>query len=187
MRTPKILTLLALATLAAFAAMPARADSKDETCTTKDGKTAPKGDPSCKPADAPVAFTNDDLDRLFGGSSAPNVSVEQATRAKEGAQPDYLGVMREEQRNAAAQAQNIEVAKAKVAEAEQRVKSLEARNVQIANPFLPRPTLSPEEQKDWADKDNVARMQANQAEIDQAKKDAEQAKEDLAHAESGGQ
>jgi hypothetical protein len=82
---------------------------------------------------------------------------------------------------------NVLAARARLTEAETRLEELESRSIQIANPFLPRPELSPEEAKAWADKDNVERMKANQAEIEQARRDVERARAALAHAEAGGE
>jgi hypothetical protein len=188
MRISKLGSLVALSILAGVLAVPARAESadekKDDPCKTTDGKKT-AGCP--EPAEKPVAFTNDDLDRLFGNSSSPAVSVDEAVRANEGAQPDYLGAMREGQRKEAAAYEGVARARARLAEAEQRVKDLEARVIQIANPLMPRPQLTPEEQKAWANMDNVERMKQNQAEIEQAKRDVEQARMDLQRAQSGGE
>ena len=142
MRTRNLLALLAVSVLSA-AVLPARSESepakKDDPCKTTDGKKTVACTQQEEAKPKPVAFTNDDLEQMFGPSKAPAVSVEQAAREKGGAQPDYLGAMREEQ------------------------------------------------QKAWAGMDNVERMKQNQAAIDQAKHDAEQAKQDLERAQSGGQ
>jgi len=190
MGTRKLLALLAVSVLSA-AFLPARSESepakKDDPCKTTDGKKTVACTQQEEAKPKPVAFTNDDLEQMFGPSKAPAVSVEQAAREKGGAQPNALGAMREDQQKAAATGQSVELAKAKLAEAEKKVKDLEARNIQIANPLLPRPQLSPEEQKAWAGMDNVERMKQNQAAIDQAKHDAELAKQELERAQSGGQ
>jgi hypothetical protein len=185
MRPRNLLSLLALvAATVTLAAPPASAEAKEEKKPCEKGDTREE----CKPAaNAPVAFTNDDLDRLFGHSSAPAVSVEEATRAKEGAAPDYLGAMQEGQARQMNRDRNVLAARARLTEAETRLEELESRSIQIANPFLPRPELSPEEAKAWADKDNVERMKANQAEIEQARRDVERARAALAHAEAGGE
>src|SRR5262245_42779188 len=110
MRTRRLLALLAVAALTA-AFLPARSDEpakKDDPCKTTDGKKTAACAQQEQEQAKPVAFTNDDLERLFGASTAPNVPV-----AKE-ATPDYLGAMQEQNDKAASQGQSVEVAKAKL-------------------------------------------------------------------------
>lgn len=138
--------------------------------------------------DSTVSFTNDDLERMFGASKAPEKSVPEATAAREGAPSgDPLQALQNEQDKLASQQSQIAAAQARVAEAEARVKVLEQRSAQIANPLLPRPQLSPEEAEAWKGMSGVQRLAQNQAEIDEAKKAAENAKKDLETAQDGGQ
>ena len=184
MRTSKLGSLLALSVLLAVTAHAESSDAKkDDPCKTIDGKkTAACSEKAAKPAaQKSMSFSNDDLERLFGESTAPPTPVAKGAAKDAAAQPGAPGASTPEQ------AASVVVLKTKLDEAQQKLKDLEARKIQIANPLQPRPKLTPEEEKSWANMDNVARMKANEDAIEQAKRDIEQARLDLAKAKAGGQ
>ena len=193
MRSSKLGSLLALSIL--VLAAPARAAEKsdppkDDPCKTTDGKKTvgcPQ-EPAKIAEKESMAFTNDDLERLFGESDAPTVPAKTPKPGSaQAAQAAALGAAASQDAKVPpTPAEAMAIAKAKLDEATQRLKDCEARTIQIANPLQPRPKLTPEEEKTWANMDNVARMKANDAAIEQAKRDIEQAKQDLAKAQAAG-
>jgi len=180
---------LALIVPAAFAEEPQQAPPKKDAKP----KTAAASKPVAKPAPvAPAAdsatITNEDLERMFGPpdpAPAPPVEAQPgAASTKESEAYDPLKIMNEQDKKAAEKQTRIAAAEKAVTDAEANLKNLESRMLANKNPYLPRPTLTPEEQKAQEGLDNAQRVEANQKQIEEARAQIEKAKADLLAARS---
>jgi len=137
----------------------------------------------------PVTITNDDLERMFGPSevkppSSGTTAEGNPTGVAKGPKPgdtgyDPLKAMDDEDKQAAEQQQKITTATTALAAAEANLKNLEARLLATKNPYLPRPQLSEAEAKQREGMDNVARVDLNEKEIQDARAEIERLRAEL--------
>src|SRR6185436_16060955 len=132
-------------------------------------KPAPKAAPAAPAAEDTGTITNEDLERMFGKSTAAPPKEAQQGAAPQGEAYDPLKIMSEQDKNAAEKQTKIATAEKAVADAEANLKNLESRLLANKNPYLARPTLTPEEQKAVEGMDNTQRVDLNQKQIDDAR------------------
>ena len=128
-----------------------------------------------KLADTTV-ITNDLLERLYGPAApgaAPTETVAEPVLMDAMEELEYQLDSRRTTRNARI------LAGERVAEAEAALKNLEARKLAVANPYLPRPVLTPTEAAEWEGLDNAGRLRHTEEAIRKARKELEAAREEL--------
>ncbi len=137
-----------------------------------------------KPGQAPL-YTNDDLERMFGSSTAPQDEadepaggeVTEKTEPPKKEQPkkpaaapsDPLKAMEDAEARQADLKLRMTDAERAVAEASARVRELEKRLLAIRNPFLARPQLPPEEAEAWKNLDSEERLKRTEKQLEEAR------------------
>ncbi len=132
-------------------------------------------------------YTNEDLDRLPPDPTASRrtpkpeeaLAAKGADAAKQPASAaavDPLEKLDDDRARAAGLAAQTAEAGRKVAAAEARVRDLERRQLEIKNPYLPRPEVPPEQAEAWKKMNGAERVKATEEELKQARKDVEDAK-----------
>jgi hypothetical protein len=113
----------------------------------------------------------------LGGPAAPAPPQAPATAAPAATQekPDAGAIAEANRLDRERREQRVRDAEAKVAE-------LEKRLLAIANPFLPRPELPPEEAQAWQGLDGVQRRDRVNKQLDEARKELEAAQAALKEA-----
>jgi len=178
--------LLAVATLCAAPALgadeakaPATGGDKEETVNplVQAARNNEKKDSGV------TVYSNEDLQRLYGGGSLktdePETASGEGTLPTTPTEPDYdpLKQMLEQQGQAKQRDKDIVEATAKVSDAKQRITDLEKRILATKNPLLARPAPPEEGADEW----NA--MSAPER-VDRSKQDLEAARTQLAEAEA---
>ena len=133
--------------------------------------------------EAPLAFSNDDLERMFGAPEpAPDAA---APAASEGLPklPDPLAEVSDWQAQRTAAELRRRQAASRVAELESEVRDLDAREAAVRNPLLPRPEPPPGI-ANWGGMSGTERVAALQARLAELRSSLAQARKDLATAEA---
>lgn len=141
---------------------------------------------SASAAEPARVYTNEDLERMFGGTSEPQESESiSETETAQPAQPaqqgnvDPLRALEAEKRAAAAQQVRIATAEKELVKAEETLKEMEKRLLALKNPYLPRPVVSPEEKEAWKGLDNVERVKRTKEQLEGVRQELERAKNRL--------
>lgn len=154
-----------------------------------------------KDAEEGRVFTNEDLERLFGGEGeevfepAPQPAPAegaapaertplQPTEATPQAPADPLQWMQAQQAREAERRQLIAEAEAAVVAAQQKVADLEKRLLAIRNPYLARPQIPDEEKADWDAKDAKARVDSTEEQLRLAREEVQKAQQELSRLRS---
>jgi hypothetical protein len=200
---PWLLVLVLVAFLAPVAV--AEEEKKEEPKTEEKAAEPAKAKPD-SPAD-PVAsektgsevevFTNEDLDRLFGGAGeeetvlppAEGTPADGAVPAEAGpgepAQPaDPLQWMQDRSARAAERQQQIAEAEAAVSAATRRVADLEKRLLALRNPFMARPEIPDDEREEWDGQGAKERVDSTEEQLQQAREELQTAEQELARLRS---
>jgi hypothetical protein len=132
-----------------------------------------------------VVITNEVLSRLYGPAPAQTGPPAAAEEPSAILLPDPLEAMDV----AAGQRRNrrdlIIVTRKRIAALEARLQELQARKLAAANPFLPRPVLTREEEEAWEGLDGAARVQQTEAAIQAVRSELDAAREELARFSRG--
>jgi hypothetical protein len=202
--------LLCLALTAFF--LPAAAAEEEKKEAKEEQKAEEQADPAGAGADAHAdpeqessetrVFTNEDLERLFGGGELDEEparpSGEGSPAAGEaavqrpagpatggGAQAaDPLQWMQQRETSEAERRQQIADAEAAVAAARQKVADLEKRLLAVKNPFLARPEIPDDEKSDWDGMSGPERASATEEQLGNARDELQKAEQELARLRS---
>ena len=162
--------LLVSAGLRASAAEPQKKKEEEEGSRQKKGQAGAGA----------VVYTNADLERLFG-PPGPAPAEEAGSKQETGAErADPLKLIEEEKQQASDRQAKIAAAEKAVADAEANVRDLEKRILAVRNPLLPRPKLSEEEEEAQKGMDGAERVKRSQEQLEQARKEVDRAKAELA-------
>ncbi len=143
---------------------------------------------------APTAFTNDDLERMFGPPTPESKGepvadpVETATATPEAAsdvatpEKSPLDAMADQERARLQKERDLAAASAKVDELRKRVEDVEQRGRAVRNPLLPRPSVPKDQQGDWNQLGASDRAARTDAELAAAREELSKAEADLARA-----
>lgn len=159
----KPLILLALAACLAFGAVVA-----DDPKKGSEAEKAP-------------AYTNEDLERMFGKAPERKADPAAADKAGDG---KALEEIKEYQAQDRSRRKRIEQAKKGIATIEAKIKQLEERRLQIRNPFLPRPQISEEDKAEWDQLDNAERYELTGKQLDVARAELKKAQAALRRLEA---
>jgi len=165
----------------------------------KTGEESPTGEEVQKDLSEGRVFTNEDLERLFGGEAEEEIVPPAAEGVPgEGAAPperrpvepvpgeaagqptDPLQWMQERQAREAQRREKIAEAEAAVTAAQQKVSDLEKRLLAIRNPYLARPDIPEEEKGEWDAMGAQERVDATEEQLRQAREDLQTAQQELA-------
>jgi hypothetical protein len=141
-----------------------------------------------KPADdAPLVFTNDDLERMFGPSepAAPPAAVAPVEAGSKPAADDPLKRMEADKAAAGDRAAGVAEAEKKLAAAQANLDGLEKQLLATRNPYLPRPKLSEEDARKLEGKSGPERVELTEEQIEAARREVDKARADLERAKSG--
>ncbi len=191
--------IVALAVGLLLALVPCLAPASEEKASGENppaGTSKPKQKPGrIEKTEAVPVYTNEDLERMFGPSTASDKKREEeparaeesraplggaGAEARQAAERDPLGAIEEERAREADRNLRLAKAEREVAEAAARVKELEKRALAVRNPFLPRPELPPEEAEAWKGLSNEQRLERIEAALAEARKKLEEARARLA-------
>lgn len=193
--------LLSLALVAFLVpAAVAEEEKKEEQKATEEAAKPAKAEaespadpaaPEKKRSEAEV-FTNEDLERLFGGAEEETVpppdgaapaegAVPPETRPQEPAQPaDPLQWMQDRGDQAAERQQQIAGADAAVTAAKQKVADLEKRLLALRNPFMARPDIPDDEKDEWDGQGTKERVDTTEEQLRLAREELQTAEQELA-------
>jgi hypothetical protein len=142
--------------------------------------------PKVAAKDEPVSFSNDDLERMFGKAEEPAVASEGADSGLPKL-PDPLAEIADWQAQKAAADLRRKQAAARVTQLEAQVRDLEAKEVAVRNPLLPRPEPPAGLESTWSTLSGGERVAALQARLADLRQELAEARKDVARAEAEAQ
>jgi hypothetical protein len=134
--------------------------------------------------DAPLSFSNDDLERMYG-----KVEPKPAPEAGPGADaapelPDPLAEVADWQAQRTAAGLRRDQARASVQALEAQVRDFEQRATAVRNPFLPRPAAPPGQEENWDELTATQRAARIDAELADLRQQLAKARQEAAKAEA---
>ncbi|MEW5806001.1 MAG: hypothetical protein AB1756_01405 [Acidobacteriota bacterium] len=131
-----------------------------------------------KKEEEPYVFTNDDLEK-YATEGEKKKAEEVEEEATFESVEEIIKKITEPQAVQKWKEARIAEKEAKVKEAEQRLEYLKKKRASIQNPFLPRPEITEEDQKEEASMDNAKRLERTEKQIEQGEEDLRRAEEEL--------